>query len=68
MAAYAGMVRLYQRNLDLHEGPIGVFDDIASYQDYDDLAETRTGRRRAEDLTFDGTQGGWIGFRINMTA
>ena len=46
----------------LHEGPIGVFDDIASYQDYDDLAETRTDRRQAEDLTFDGTQGGWIGF------
>ena len=46
----------------LHEGPIGVFDDIASYQDYDDLAETRTDRRKAEDLTFDGTQGGWIGF------
>ncbi len=46
----------------LHEGPIGVFDDIVSYQDYDDLAETRTDRRKAEDLTFDGTQGGWIGF------
>ena len=46
----------------LHEGPIGVFDDIVSYQDYDDLAETRTDKRAAEDLTFDATPGGWIGF------
>ena len=46
----------------LHEGPIGVFDEIVSYQNYDDLADTRTDKRKAEDLTFDGSQGGWIGF------
>ncbi len=46
----------------LHEGPIGVFDEIVSYQNYDDLADTRTDKRKAEDLTFNGSQGGWIGF------